>query len=81
MRVKIEKLDHFGRGICYVDGKICFVEDTLPGEVVNVKVILDKKKFYLGKVKDFYAARISIHDGTTGTVLCSSTFLICGTEN
>lgn len=54
MKVKIEKLDHFGRGICYIDGKICFVEDTLPGEVVNVKVILDKKKFYLGKVKDFY---------------------------
>ncbi len=41
-------------------------------------VRLEKLK---GKVKDFYAARISIHDGTTGTVLCSSTFLICGTEN
>lgn len=54
MRVKIEKLDHFGRGICYVDGKICFVEDTLPGEVVSIKVVLDKKKFLIGKVKDFY---------------------------
>lgn len=54
MRVKIEKLDHFGRGICYVDGKICFVEDTLPGEEVKIKITLEKKKYMLGRVKDFY---------------------------
>lgn len=54
MRVKIEKLDHFGRGICYIDGKICFVEDTLPGEEVKVKITLEKKKYMLGRVKDFY---------------------------
>ena len=54
MRVKIEKLDHFGRGICYIDGKICFVEDTLPGEEGKVKITLEKKKYMLGKVKDFY---------------------------
>ena len=55
MRVKIEKLDHFGRGICYIDGKICFVEDTLPGEEVKVKITLEKKKYMLGTVKDFYS--------------------------
>lgn len=55
MRVKIEKLDHFGRGICYIDGKICFVEDTLPGEEVKVKITLEKKKYMLGRVKDFYS--------------------------
>ena len=55
MRVKIEKLDHFGRGICYVDGKICFVEDTLPGEEVKIKITLEKKKYMLGRVKDFYS--------------------------
>ena len=54
MRVKIEKLDHFGRGICYIDGKICFVEDTLPGEDVKIKITLEKKKYMLGRVKDFY---------------------------
>ena len=54
MRVKIEKLDHFGRGICYIDGKICFVEDTLPGEEVKIKITLEKKKYMLGRVKDFY---------------------------
>ena len=55
MRVKIEKLDHFGRGICYIDGKICFVEDTLPGEDVKIKITLEKKKYMLGTVKDFYS--------------------------
>ena len=55
MRVKIEKLDHFGRGICYIDGKICFVEDTLPGEDVKIKITLEKKKYMLGRVKDFYS--------------------------
>ena len=55
MRVKIEKLDHFGRGICYIDGKICFVEGTLPLEDVKIKITLEKKKYMLGKVKDFYS--------------------------
>ncbi len=55
MRVKIEKLDHFGRGICYIDGKICFVENTLPGEDVKIKINLEKKKYMLGRVKDFYS--------------------------
>ena len=55
MRVKIEKLDHFGRGICYIDGKICFVENTLPGEDVKIKINLEKKKYMLGSVKDFYS--------------------------
>ena len=55
MRVKIEKLDHFGRGICYIDGKICFVENTLPGEDVKIKINLEKKKYILGSVKDFYS--------------------------
>lgn len=55
MKVKIEKLDHFGRGICYIDGKICFVEDTLPGEEVKIKITLDKKKYLIGQVDDFYS--------------------------
>ena len=35
MKVKIEKLDHFGRGIAFVDGKICFIDNALPGEVID----------------------------------------------
>ena len=54
MKVKIEKLDHFGRGITYIDGKICFVEKALPGEIVKIKIIKDSKKYMLGKVIDYY---------------------------
>ena len=54
MKVEIEKLDHFGRGITYIDGKVCFVEKVLPGEIVKIKIIKDSKKYLLGKVVDYY---------------------------
>ena len=53
MNVKIEKLDHFGRGITEIFGKICFVENALPGEIVNIKVksiISDEDKY--NSIKD-----------------------------
>jgi len=45
MQVKIEKLDNFGRGIAYLNDKIVFVENALPGEVVEIEIITDKKKY------------------------------------
>lgn len=54
MRVNIEKLDHFGRGITYINGKICFVENTLPGERVKVRVFKETKKYTLAKAVDYY---------------------------
>ena len=37
--VKIEKLDNQGRGICYVNNKITFVENALPGEIVDITIL------------------------------------------
>lgn len=54
MKVKIEKLDHFGRGICHIDGKICFVDKALPGEEVKIKIVNNLKKYLVGKVSDYY---------------------------
>ena len=48
--VKCERLDHFGRGIGYVLGKIIFVSNLLPNEEALVKIILDKKKYMFGEV-------------------------------
>lgn len=48
---KIEKLDHKGRGITFVDGKITFVEDALPNEIVDIKILQEKKKFNEAKMK------------------------------
>ena len=50
MDVIIEKLDNFGRGICYINNKICFVENALPNEKVEIKITKDNKKFYEAKV-------------------------------
>ena len=43
--VKIEKLDNTGRGICYINNKITFVENALPGEIVNIDIIKESKKY------------------------------------
>ena len=51
MQVKIEKLDHYGRGITKIENKICFVEGALKDEVVEIEVIKEKKKYYLATTK------------------------------
>ena len=45
MKVFIEKLDDFGRGIAHVNKKVVFVKNALPKEVVEIKIIKDKKSF------------------------------------
>lgn len=47
MQVKIEKLDHYGRGITKIENKICFVENALPQELVEIKIIKETKKYFL----------------------------------
>lgn len=44
MSYKIERLDHQGRGITYINGKIAFVKDTLPGEEIELKIIKENSK-------------------------------------
>jgi len=44
MKYKIEKLDHYGRGIIRNE-KLIFVENALPGELVEIKILNEKKKF------------------------------------
>ena len=53
MEVKIEKLDNFGRGITYINDKICFVEGVLEGEVVDIDITVDKKKYQEAKVINY----------------------------
>lgn len=45
MKVEIKKLDNFGRGITFINDKICFVENTLTGEIVEIKIINETKKY------------------------------------
>lgn len=52
-RVVIEKLDHFGNGISRIDGKIVFVPRTLKGDIVEIEIAKENKKFLEGKVVNY----------------------------
>lgn len=54
MKVIVEKLDHFGRGIARVDNKTTFVENALPGEEVEIEITREKKNFNEAKVVRYY---------------------------
>jgi len=43
--IEIEKLDHFGYGIAFIDNKIVFIKDAIPGDIVGIKIIIEKKKY------------------------------------
>ncbi len=51
--VTITDLDHQGRGIGRINNKIIFIPNTIPGEIVEVEITKDKKKFMEGKVVRF----------------------------
>lgn len=54
MKVIIEKLDHYGRGITKINNKICFVPYTLPNEEVDITIIEEKKKYMVAKTNKIY---------------------------
>ena len=47
---KVEKLDHFGRGIIYDNNKITFINNALPGEEVDYEIIKESKKYKEAKI-------------------------------
>ena len=53
MIVKIEKLDNFGRGITYINNKICFIENALPEEEVRIEITNEKTKYLEAKVIEY----------------------------
>ena len=42
-----------GRGVVKKDGKVTFVENALPGDIVQIEITKEKKNFNLGRVKKF----------------------------
>lgn len=52
-RVVITKLDNLGRGICFVNNKITFVPNTIPNEVVEIKLVKESKKYNEAVVTNF----------------------------
>ncbi|WP_050638549.1 23S rRNA (uracil(1939)-C(5))-methyltransferase RlmD [Candidatus Stoquefichus sp. SB1] len=52
-RVEIKKLGINGEGIGYINKKICFIDNAMPGEIVEVEITNENPKFYKGKVLQY----------------------------
>ncbi len=48
--VQVERLDHHGAGIAYLNKKPLFIEGALPGEEVVTQLVEEKSKFARGKL-------------------------------
>lgn len=53
MEVTIEKLDHHGRGIAHIDGKVTFVENALEGEVCDIEIDEETAKYIEAHVAEY----------------------------
>ena len=49
--MKVLRLDHYGRGIVNVNKKVCFVENALKDEEVEINIKKENKKFLLGEAR------------------------------
>ncbi|HEY7865437.1 MAG TPA: 23S rRNA (uracil(1939)-C(5))-methyltransferase RlmD [Psychromonas sp.] len=54
--IKVEKLDHRGRGLAYFQDKPLFIDGALAGELLEVQIIESKKRYSKGKIKKIIKA-------------------------
>ena len=52
MKVEVIKFDNSGRGIGYLNDKIIFIPKTVPGDIVDVEIVLEKKNYLEGRLVD-----------------------------
>lgn len=53
MILKVDRLDHQGRGIAYLNNKIVFIENALPDEIVEIQILKEDKKYSEAKVVNY----------------------------
>ena len=51
--VEIERMNHEGRGIGYINGKVTFIKNALPEEVVVCEVLEEKKNYNVAQVINY----------------------------
>ncbi len=51
-KVEIDGFVHNGKGVGRINGKIVFVECALPGEIVNVRTVKEKKDYISAEIVD-----------------------------
>ncbi len=50
MEIEVVKFDNLGRGIGYLNNKIVFIPKSIPGDILNVELTLEKKNFCEAKI-------------------------------
>ncbi len=71
-KLSIEDLASDGRGVAKVDGKVIFVPNAIPGDIVEVEVFRKQKKFFEAEITHFEefsddrTTPICTHFGTCG---------------
>ena len=53
MQIKIEKMDDLGNAIGYYNNKIVFIPKTIPGDIVEFKIIKETKNYIKGIVTNY----------------------------
>ena len=53
-KIRIEKVADKGKGMGFHDGKVVFVEKTVPGDLVDVRLTRNRKKFSEGYPLEFH---------------------------
>jgi 23S rRNA (uracil1939-C5)-methyltransferase len=51
MSYKVNRLDDFGRGITLVNNKVCFINNALIDEEVEIEIVNEKNKYYEANCK------------------------------
>jgi len=46
----IEKTAYEGKSLAYVDGKVCFISNVIPGDKVRARIVVRKKAYYEAKL-------------------------------
>jgi len=54
--IKVEKLDHRGRGLAYFQNKPLFIDGALAGELLEVQIVESKKRYSKAKIKKILKA-------------------------
>lgn len=72
LRARIESLDHEGRGVTHVDGKVVFVDGALTGELVDLEIHTRKGSYDLA-----FARKVVVPSSSRVSPRCAS-FASCG---
>ncbi len=72
VKVDITDITDLGFGVGRLDGMVVFVSDTVPGDVIDAKIIKVNKSYLIGRAEHFYtSSRMRVTDRCT-ECLCRS---------